>query len=509
MRPDTQSNHCIFYFISPLILDFLKPVTTLDSRYHQHHTSLIMPPKQVSLGFPSSSKGLQASNIISPLPSSASINTSPSKRNRSSTTNAKDVLPQSQRPRKSAPSLKATGSFMFTGPNPLYRREVIDEPNSHHLMKIYCTQPGCTYEPKIISRSLSGTNNHKSHYRKFHPNIPLSEAEVNAIKDPKTNAEQKKSFFDKPPTEESTNENYRRYLVEWVIKNNLSFSIVDQPETKRLFKLIAPNITQVSRRTLTRDLQSRFDAAFTQIKAKVREQIESGGRIALTTDAWAGNNKLDYIAVTAHWKDINGKMESILLDIIELKNPSHTGTYLCKVLVEVTDRFDITQSILSVTRDNASPNNTMLEEFEKLVHERYETLTPRDQAYFSLKFTRREGDVRCVAHIYNIAVQAGMFSHRIICSISNKQKLSKASDPIPTKICTITVTIQATLPPPTTTKRSQLFLSREVFRFFSKYESNLVSSFNKCAKPTTSNTKISFATCQFDGIRPIGCWTIF
>ena len=46
-------------------LDFRFPQTTLVSRYHQHRISLILPPKQVCLGFPSFSKGLQASDIIS------------------------------------------------------------------------------------------------------------------------------------------------------------------------------------------------------------------------------------------------------------------------------------------------------------------------------------------------------------------------------------------------------------------------------------------------------------
>ena len=62
-------------------------------------------------------------------------------------------------------------------------------------------------------------------------------------------------------------------------------------------------------------------------------------------------------------------MKSLLLDIIKLTKPIHDGTYLVKKLLEVTNQLSITYIILLVTRDNASPNNTMLDEFEAVIVE--------------------------------------------------------------------------------------------------------------------------------------------
>jgi hypothetical protein len=45
----------------------------------------------------------------------------------------------------------------------------------------------------------------------------------------------------------------------------------------------------------------------------------------------------------------------------------HDSKYLCKRLLEVMDRLGITWAVMSVTRDNACPNDTMLEEFEAVV----------------------------------------------------------------------------------------------------------------------------------------------
>jgi hypothetical protein len=99
----------------------------------------------------------------------------------------------------------------------------------------------------------------------------------------------------------------------------------------------------------------------------------------------------------------------MLLDIIELTNPVHDGLYLAQKLLEVTDRLHITCAIMSVTRDNASPNNTMLDEFEAVIATQWEAIDELDQAKFCYKFNRKDGDVRCVTHIYNIKVQAGMY----------------------------------------------------------------------------------------------------
>jgi hypothetical protein len=155
------------------------------------------------------------------------------------------------------------------------------------------------------------------------------------------------------------------------------------------------------------DLKARYEAAEIIIRDKCQYHIQSGGRFALTTDGWVGNNKLDYIAVTRHLTTHDFKSETMLLDIIELINPVHDGAYLCKKLLEVTDRLGITCSIISVTRDNASPNDTMLVRFEDCVKVQYKALDKRDKVHFCCRFNRKDGDVQCCTHIYNIAVQAG------------------------------------------------------------------------------------------------------
>ena len=88
--------------------------------------------------------------------------------------------------------------------------------------------------------------------------------------------------------------------------------------------------------------------------------------------------------------------------MIHLKEPIHSGEYLAETLLAVTNEFNITGAVFTCTRDNATANTVMLAEYEKGASNVPVTV----QQPWS--FTVREGDVRCVAHIINIAVQSAL-----------------------------------------------------------------------------------------------------
>ena len=133
--------------------------------------------------------------------------TSP-KRGRAPTTSdtAQPSLPPHRRPAMKAPKLKPTSSYMFKGLHPLYIQKVVE--NQHDHMSIHCSQPGCSLAPKIINRSLSGTNNYKLHYQKYHPGIPLSEKEEKDMAIAKRAAKHPQAFFEKPSSDQTHNETF-------------------------------------------------------------------------------------------------------------------------------------------------------------------------------------------------------------------------------------------------------------------------------------------------------------
>ena len=92
-------------------------------------------------------------------------------------------------------------------------------------MTMRYTQPSCDFE-KVINRSLAGTNNYKIHYKNKHPEIPYTKEQKEAMADKMAGIAARKPFFLSTTAEQSHNERYRTLLLEFVIKNNLSFDII-------------------------------------------------------------------------------------------------------------------------------------------------------------------------------------------------------------------------------------------------------------------------------------------
>ena len=311
----------------------------------------------------------------------------------------------SQTRRSKAPPLKKSGAFIFAEPNPLYTRHVIEDPTKYHKMLIRCTQSGCGFT-KEIKRAIASTGNELPHYRQYHKDIPLNPSEAARATSDRIEASTK-PFFPVQQPKVSHDEKVRKLVLNLILKNNLSFSLVDQVEFNALVNFLSPTTAKISRRTLMRLLKKEYkeaeDGKIVQLQAHMRD----GGRFSLTTDGWSGANRLDYVAVTVHYRTKDGILHNMVLSIVELPNPLHSGKYLSKRLFQITEHFGITEAVMTVTRDNASPNDTMLKDYERRVNEKYKTLSSGDQCCYCLKFNRTDGDVRCCAHIYNIAVNAG------------------------------------------------------------------------------------------------------
>jgi hypothetical protein len=94
---------------------------------------------------------------------------------------------------------------------------------------------------------------------------------------------------------------------------------------------------------------------------------------------------------------------SQLLDIIELIDLVHSREYLAEKLSEITDSLKIIKAVFTITWDNAKPNNTMLNEFEVAVS--FYKDEGGDCPEQPWSFTHKEGDVQCLRHIINLAVQ--------------------------------------------------------------------------------------------------------
>lgn len=150
-----------------------------------------------------------------------------------------------------------------------------------------------TFTPVTVDRVIRGSNNYKTYYQNEYKGICLSKSEVytKLIKEIDEGGGPR-PFFGQLEAKTSNsigievyNTKFRRLILEFIIKNNLSSSIVGQSEFLELIKYLSPQTLYISRRTLMRDLIAEWYKGDTILKASLYEQVDSGGRIALITDA--------------------------------------------------------------------------------------------------------------------------------------------------------------------------------------------------------------------------------
>nr|GEU37388.1 hypothetical protein [Tanacetum cinerariifolium] len=178
-----------------------------------------------------------------------------------------------------------------------------------------------------------------------------------------------------------------------VIQRALPFNHFDHEQTTRVFQnTMQPRYTNVSRSTLKSDAMRLWLAAKQEI-------IVSFGNlnacVNLTTDVWPAPHGVpgSYMCVTAHW--IEPDTWQIMTRVISFKefSSSHTGHALFKMLIKVLTNFNLKDNVMSITLDNAINNTSAMDKLKL----KYDP-PMRGRFYHS----------RCVAHIINLVVQAGL-----------------------------------------------------------------------------------------------------
>jgi hypothetical protein len=112
---------------------------------------------------------------------------------------------------------------------------------------------------------------------------------------------------------------------------------------------------------------------------------EHEGDLNFATDAWTSPNHKAFVAVTVHFQ-VKGSAVAMLLDLVEVAT-SHSGLNLATAFAKILDDFGISDKVrchglgsceccrmltvamqvLSITCDNASCNDTMIDELEDMI----------------------------------------------------------------------------------------------------------------------------------------------
>lgn len=141
-----------------------------------------------------------------------------------------------------------------------------------------------------------------------------------------------------------------RCLLRLFTRDFQPFTVVEDEGFKNFVQELNPNYSLPNRRTIS---SSWIPAAYEECKRNVLNKLKNIKKVCLTTDCWSSSAQDSYLALTAHFIDIEYKFQSVLLDCCRIEG-SHTATNLAANIKEITERFSLSDKILVVISDNDS-----------------------------------------------------------------------------------------------------------------------------------------------------------
>jgi hypothetical protein len=201
-------------------------------------------------------------------------------------------------------SLPITKTSLFTAR--LYSRLLLEtEPVTVHYE---CLQPGCGYKPPPQLPTQNSTGNLGLHYKRRHPlleQLHNSNNSNTAISSP-SNGNSSSFFEPRRPAQPTLKPalykaKYRELLIQFIVSNNLSLSIVESYSYRQLVHFLSPTTLSMSTTTVSRELLPQFSYHRGQLIVELNSHIRGGGRVSITTDAWSARNYAQFAAVTGNW----------------------------------------------------------------------------------------------------------------------------------------------------------------------------------------------------------------
>ena len=179
----------------------------------------------------------------------------------------------------------------------------------------------------------------------------------------------------------------RQALAKFIVQSEQPFSFAENRALERYIQsFLQPQYVRVSRNTITSDALSEFLRA-KQIMIRTLSNLNC--KISLTSDVWQSAYGMYFICITAHWIDDNWLLQKRILHFKNFEYP-HTGIVIMNAINECLNEYEIKDKIFSISFDNASNNNVVVNELKQ---------------QFDLVLNGRLFHVRCACHIINLCVQ--------------------------------------------------------------------------------------------------------
>lgn len=99
---------------------------------------------------------------------------------------------------------------------------------------------------------------------------------------------------------------------------------------------------------------------------RVRLDLPPTAKLSIALDCWTSPFQQAFMAITGYFIDKDWKYRETLLGFEPLHG-AHSGVNLSTTLMELLQKYDIVNRVLAITTDNASNNNTLIENIQETI----------------------------------------------------------------------------------------------------------------------------------------------
>jgi hypothetical protein len=205
-------------------------------------------------------------------------------------------------------------------------------------------------------------------------------------------------------------ETFKRLLITWITKQNISFQQVENIEFRKLQHYCDPSAAALIPKS-GNTIKAWIYVLFNQAKDHLRSMLHRApGVIHITLDMWSSTNQLPLLGVIAHFSDEDGFLQQVLLGLRTIEG-GHTGENMAEAVLIVVNEYGIEDRLGYFMMDNASANDTLVSEIAYALAEK------------GIEFDSDMHRLRCIAHTINLSVKDFLFGTDSKVSLAHYQSL--------------------------------------------------------------------------------------
>ncbi|KAG0152658.1 hypothetical protein PDIDSM_2463 [Penicillium digitatum] len=178
-------------------------------------------------------------------------------------------------------------------------------------------------------------------------------------------------------------------ILRFISTAHLPLRVIEHPQFHRMLEVAQQSSTKLtipSARTIRRHL----DITIQNNQKGILQRLPEGCRLSIALDCWTSPFQQAFMAITGYFIDHNWDYCEILLGFEPLHG-SHTGENLSKTVTQILTEHGISDRVLSVTTDNATNNNTLMQSVQDHLQSQHSS----DLSIFR---------VPCIAHVIQLSL---------------------------------------------------------------------------------------------------------